>query len=600
MSTKTAVEWRIKMKDIKYFGSYVMRYLQKQRKTLILLGILFICNIVLQVIAPQVLSSFIDAAKSVKPLGFISILVLAYLVTILLKMVAGVGETYFAKKFGWKITNSFRRDVLEHFIKIDMEHHEKWTSGEMITRLDEDVEGLFTYFYMLIFKLVGSLLLMSGILIVLGMKNLIIAGALLVFCIITIWVFKAIQDYGMKLYVKRSAAISKLNGIMKEKVDNAIEIRTNNADEYSLHSLNAAMKTRFKDSLPGGMMYSKLWSASTILDSLGTILSLCIAIVLWDKGLISLGTVYLIHTYTELIYNPLQEFRSILRGLQEAKAGLIRVREMLNIKSTIIEGDYEISGKNITLTVRDLCFGYTENSKVLNKISFELKPGEKIGIMGETGCGKTTLARLLARLYEYNQGEILLDGINIREIKLNSLRGTIAYCTQEVQFLHGTLRDNITLYNDSISDQDVLAAIEQMGLFEWFKKFPEGLDTYLEMGENNVSAGEAQLVSIIRLFLRDPAIVILDEISSRLDYETEQRVLAALDVLTSGRTVITIAHRLSALRWTDNIMILNDGKIVEYGRKEELEKDIQGWFYSLSKAMAREKEDGINEEVKVS
>ncbi|WP_346934414.1 hypothetical protein [Clostridium sp.] len=127
-----------------------------------------------------------------------------------------------------------------------------------------------------------------------------------------------------------------------------------------------------------------------------------------------------------------------------------------------------------------------------------------------------------------------------------------------------------------------------MGLEKWFQKFPEGLDTYLEMGENNLSAGEAQLISIIRLFLKDPVIVILDEISSRLDYVTEQRILSAIDVLTNNRTVITIAHKISALRWTDDIMILNHGRIVEYGRKEELEKDESSRFYSLCKVLENE------------
>lgn len=587
------------MTNKKYFSSFVMKYLKGQRKTMILLAVFFIGNIVLQIAAPQVLSYFIDSAESGKTLRYISFIVLIYLATIILKMAAGVCESYFAQRFGWKITNSFRKDVLAHFLKIDMENHEKWTSGEVITRLDEDVEGLFSYFYIMIFKLVGSTLLMVGVLIVLALKNWVIAVAMMVFCIAAVWVFKAIQDFGMKLYVRRSAAISKFNGIMKERIDNAVEIRTNAAEKYSLHILNGAMKKRFKESFPAGMMYSKLWSASTVLDAVATVLSLGIAVVLWDKGLITLGTVYLIHTYTELIYYPLQDFRNYLKNLQEAKAGLIRVREMMEIESEIAEGTCETDGRDITLTVKNLSFGYSENNDVLNNISFELKSGERLGVMGETGSGKTTLAKLVARLYEFECGEILLNGVSVKELTGESLRDTIAYCTQEVQFLHGTLRDNITLYNEGFSDEAIYNAIKHMGLEQWFKKFPEGLDTYLEMAENNLSAGEAQLISIIRLFLKDPAIVILDEISSRLDSVTEQRILSALDVLTNHRTVITIAHKLSALRWTDNIMIMNEGRIVEYGRKEELEKDECGRFYSLCRIMEVNKEVRTNEKVKV-
>jgi ATP-binding cassette subfamily B protein len=576
------------MKKKKYFGSFLIKYLKGQRKTMMLLAVFFIANIVLQIVAPQVLSYFIDSAQSGKSLEYISLIVLIYLVTIILKMAAGVCESYFAQSFGLKITNSFRKDVLAHFLKIDMEHHEKWTSGEVITRLDEDVEGLFSYFYTLIFKLVASTLFMVGALAVLAQKNLVIAVVMLLFCIATVWIFKAIQDYGTKLYVRRSAAISKFNGIMKERIDNAIEIRTNAAEKYSLHSLNAAMKKRFKESFPAGMMYSKLWSASTVLDAVFTVISLGMAIVLFGKGLITLGTVYLIYTYSESIYNPLQEFRNNLSSMQEAKAGLIRVREMLDIESIIAEGTRETDCRDITLTVKDLSFGYSENNDVLHDICFELRHGERLGIMGETGSGKTTLAKLLARLYEFKSGEILLSGVSVKDLKGESLHDAIAYCTQDVQLLHGTLRDNITIYNEEFSEGAIHNAIKQMGLEPWLGKFPEGLDTNLEMGENNLSAGEAQLISIIRLFLKDPAIVILDEISSRLDYVTEQRILSAIDVLTHNRTVITIAHKLSALRWSDNIMILKGGRIVEYGRKEELEKDKSGRFYSLCKALENE------------
>lgn len=588
------------MKKKKYFGLFLLKYLKGQRKSIIFLAAFLIGNIVLQIISPQVLSYFIDSAQSGKSFKYIIMIVLIYMFTIILNMVGGACETYFSQSFGWKITNSFRKDVMAHFLKIDMEHHGNWNSGEMITRLDEDVEGLYNYFYMLIFKLVGSTLLMVGILIVLAMKNLIIAGAMLIFSIFSIWIFKAIQDYGTKLYIQSSAAFSKFNGIMKEGVDNVVEIRTNAAEKYALYTLNKAMKIRFKESLPAGMMYSKLWSVSTILEAVVTIISLGLAVLLWDKSLITLGTVYLIYNYSGLIFDRLQDFRNYISQLQNAKSRLIRVKEMLDIESSITEGMLEVDSKDVTLTVKNLNFGYSKNSNVLNKISFELKPYERLGIMGETGCGKTTLAKIIARLYEFQEGEILINGVNVKEMKNENLRHLIAYCAQEVQFLHGTLRDNITLYDESFSDSEILSAIEQMGLTKWLGKFPEGLDTYLEMGENNLSAGEAQLISIIRLFLRNPAIVILDEISSRLDYVTEQRILSAIDVLTKNRTVITIAHKVTALRWIDSIMILKDGKMAEYGKKEELEKDESSKFYSLCKAMKLKEEVGENEETRVS
>lgn len=573
------------MKDKKHFSSFLFKYLKGQIKIIILLAIFFMSNIVLQIVAPQILSYFIDSAKCGKNFSYISFIVVIYLITIIFNMIMNVGENYFAQSFGWTVTNKFRKDVLEHFLKIDMEHHEKWTSGEMMTRLDEDVEGLFSYFYMLIFKLVGSTLLMVGVLIVMATKSTVLSLSMLVYCILTVWIFKAIQDYGMKLYIRRSVAISKFNGFIKERIDNIIEIRTNSAEKYSLYKINEEMKKRFKESLPAGMMYSKLWSASTILDTIGTILCLGFATILWDKGFITLGTVYLIFSYSELIYMPLQQFRNYLTKLQEAKAGLIRVKEMLEIETKITEGECEIDSNSIKLSVEDLSFGYSKDKDMLSGISFELKSGERLGMMGETGCGKTTLAKLIARLYEFNRGEIMLNGISVKKLKEENIHNIIAYCTQDVHLIHGTLRENITLFNENILDKDILSAIDKMELKEWFKKFSEGLDTYLEMGENSLSAGEAQLISIIRLFLKNPTILILDEISSRLDFVTEQRVLSALDVLTENRTVITIAHKGSALRWTDRIMILKDGKIAGYFNKEELEENKGEYFSSEVKAI---------------
>lgn len=573
------------MKDKKHFSSFLFKYLKGQIKIIILLAIFFMSNIVLQIVAPQILSYFIDSAKCGKNFSYISFIVVIYLITIIFNMIMNVGENYFAQSFGWTVTNKFRKDVLEHFLKIDMEHHEKWTSGEMMTRLDEDVEGLFSYFYMLIFKLVGSTLLMVGVLIVMATKSTVLSLSMLVYCILTVWIFKAIQDYGMKLYIRRSVAISKFNGFIKERIDNIIEIRTNSAEKYSLYKINEEMKKRFKESLPAGMMYSKLWSASTILDTIGTILCLGFATILWDKGFITLGTVYLIFSYSELIYMPLQQFRNYLTKLQEAKAGLIRVKEMLEIETKITEGECEIDSNSIKLSVEDLSFGYSKDKDMLSGISFELKSGERLGMMGETGCGKTTLAKLIARLYEFNRGEIMLNGISVKKLKEENIHNIIAYCTQDVHLIHGTLRENITLFNEKILDKDILSAIDKMELKEWFKKFSEGLDTYLEMGENSLSAGEAQLISIIRLFLKNPTILILDEISSRLDFVTEQRVLSALDVLTENRTVITIAHKGSALRWTDRIMILKDGKIAGYFNKEELEENKGEYFSSEVKAI---------------
>jgi len=189
--------------------------------------------------------------------------------------------------------------------------------------------------------------------------------------------------------------------------------------------------------------------------------------------------------------------------------------------------------------------------------------------MGETGCGKSTLLSLIARLNTFDKGAITLDGINVRNIDTRDLRKRVAYCTQRLQLIHGSIRDNITLYNEGYADTDILEAVRLLGLSDWLAKFPGGLDTRLELGEANLSSGEAQLISLVRLFLRKPGLVLLDEISSSLDTAAEKRVIAALKILCEGRTVLAIAHRIEALAWMDTIIHMKDGVLSAYKEATE-------------------------------
>lgn len=582
------------MKGSKSIFTLLKSYIKGKSKMIALILGLFILNICFELAAPKVLSFFIDSAEKGAALGILFKIIFIYIVVIITKILLGVGQSYFVKKFGIETTNKFKKDVLSHFLSLDLKHHQKWSSGESITRIDEDTEGFFTYFYTLIFRLGSSIVLLAGALIILSTKNFLVSVVMLIFSLITIFLFKWIQDKSAEVYKKRAAAMAIFNGKIKEKVDNIIEIKTSNSEAYAIHKLKQDMQKRVKESIPAGIMYSKLWSASTFMDALSTIVFLSVSAVIWEKGLISLGTVYLVYSYSEILYVPLQGFRDHLKTLQESRAGLHRVMDMKKIQSQISEGEIEIKDKNLQIDIKDLSFSYDGKNNVIHNINLKLKAGERIGVMGETGSGKSTIAKVIARLYEYENGEILFNGINIKHAKLDSLREKIGYCSQDVEFLHGTLRDNITLYDKSISDDKIIKAIEKAGLKEWFKKFPEGLDSFMHMADKNLSAGEAQLIAIIRLFIKDPSVVILDEISSRLDPVTEKEIMTALDILLCNKTVITIAHKLTALRWADTIMILEKGRVVEYADKKQLELDQKSRFYKLCSMMGK-KEVCMNE-----
>ncbi|HEV2072062.1 MAG TPA: ATP-binding cassette domain-containing protein, partial [Thermomicrobiales bacterium] len=215
---------------------------------------------------------------------------------------------------------------------------------------------------------------------------------------------------------------------------------------------------------------------------------------------------------------------------------------------------------------------------VVLDISFRLAPGEVLGLIGRTGSGKTTLTRLLFRLHDPTAGTIRIGDMNLREYRLSDLRAEIGIVTQDIQLFRASVRDNLTLFDSSISDEQIRSALEGLGLAPWLSSLPDGLDSLLASGGAGLSAGEAQLLAFARVFLRHPRIVVLDEASSRLDPGTERRLERAVDRLLEGRTGIIIAHRLATVQRADSIIVLEDGRIVEYGRREDLAADPTSRF----------------------
>jgi ATP-binding cassette subfamily B protein len=218
---------------------------------------------------------------------------------------------------------------------------------------------------------------------------------------------------------------------------------------------------------------------------------------------------------------------------------------------------------------------------VLDDISLRIAAGRTLGILGRTGSGKTTLTRLLFRLYDVTGGAIRLGGADVRDIRLDSLRQRVGMVTQEVQLFHATVRENLTFFDDSILDERILDVLEQLELLPWYQSLPSGLDTVLAAGSGGLSAGEAQVLAFTRVFLRDPGLVILDEASSRLDPATERLIERAVDRLLCDRTGIVIAHRLATVLRADDILILEDGRIREYGEREVLRADPSSRFAEL-------------------
>jgi ATP-binding cassette subfamily B protein len=355
-------------------------------------------------------------------------------------------------------------------------------------------------------------------------------------------------------------------------------------------------------------MVNILIDLTIVLFALGNATAFALGALLFKHDMITMGTVYLIFHYTAMLERPIRLITRQLEDLQKAGAGITRIQELFDVQSKVREQAIgptlatALPPGPLALQFQGVSFGYETNGRtcpggqcqgmgkwangiVLQDLSFQLQPGVVLGLLGRTGSGKTTLTRLLFRLYDPDSGAILLGGNgatrDVREISLGDLRQRVGMVTQNIQLFHATVRDNLTFFDPDVPDERILHVIRELGLEKWFQSLPQGLDTELESGGGGLSAGEAQLLAFTRIFLQDPGLVILDEASSRLDPVTESLIERAVGRLVQDRTAIIIAHRLSTVQRADEIMILEDGRIGEHGARAELASDPASRFCSL-------------------
>jgi ABC-type multidrug transport system fused ATPase/permease subunit len=315
--------------------------------------------------------------------------------------------------------------------------------------------------------------------------------------------------------------------------------------------------------------------------TVGAAVSLGLGGYLFLSGAITLGSVYLIFAYTQLLNRPLEQISRQLQDLQQAGAGLRRIQQLLAQKSALVDGIIDLPSGPLRVQLEDVSFGYVADEPVIRQLAFTLEPGTVLGVLGRTGIGKSTLAKLLVRVHDPQVGRICLGGVDVRHARRDSLRRCVGLVTQEIQIFHASVRDNLSLFDPTLSDARMLDVLHELGLDDWLGRLPSGLDTRLEPTSAGMSAGEAQLLAFARVFLRNPGLVILAEASSRLDPGTERLLERAVDGLLAERTAILIAHRLSTLERADDIAIVEDGRIVEHGPRAMLAADSRSRFRAL-------------------
>jgi ABC-type multidrug transport system fused ATPase/permease subunit len=324
------------------------------------------------------------------------------------------------------------------------------------------------------------------------------------------------------------------------------------------------------------------WSVPTLGFAAGNAVAFVLAAYLYRTSAISLGTAFVIYYYTQLLFQPINLISNQLEDFQKASAGIVRIGELFNTRSALADGPgVPLPDGPLSVEFENVAFGYEDGDIVADHLSFKIEPGRVLGLLGRTGSGKTTITRLLLRLYDPLDGSIRLGGVDLRAARRAEVRQRIGMVTQDVQLFRATVRDNLTFFDPTIDDARLLDALAELGLAEWCRGLPRGLDTLVSAGGGGLSAGEAQLLAFTRVFLKDPGLVVLDEASSRLDPATERLIERAVDKLLQGRTGIIIAHRLATVRRADEILILDDGRIAEAGARDALARDARSRFAGL-------------------
>jgi ABC-type multidrug transport system fused ATPase/permease subunit len=599
-----------KTSPYRQYQALLARYLRPQLGRVLGMAALLLGGIALQLANPQVIRYFLDTAQS----GHTSSLLTAaglFIAFSIFQQGFQLAATYASQNVGWTATNHLRADLAWHCLRMDLSFHKRRTPGELIERIDGDVTGLANFFSEFTVRLVGNGLLVLGILALLLRENAWLGLGMAIYTLLTLVIMSLIQRIATPRWTAERQANADLSGFLEERISGVEELRATGAEAYAMRRLYGLLRNWMAKRRLAWVTSSLAYTSTNLIYVISYASGLAVGIYLFTHGAASLGAAYLITYYVGMLADPLQNMREQVQDLQKSAASIQRIQDLFELQPAVTNPPtpaQPLPPGSPGLCFEDVSFRYLEDEAVqgqidgfeeknenvpanplpanqpaliLDSVSFEVQPGRILGILGRTGSGKSTLARLLFRLYDPIGGAIRLGGVDLRAAALADLRSRVGMVTQDVQLFNATIRENLTFFNPCIASNLLEEGLRTLQLWDWVQALPEGLNTRLAADGQGLSAGEAQLLAFTRVFLKNPGLVILDEASSRLDPATETLMERAVDRLFAGRTGVVIAHRLKTVQRADDILILETGRVVEYGPRQTLARDPHTRFYSL-------------------
>lgn len=568
----------------------INRYLSKYKLALIIVFVFAIGSAIFNIVGPKILGNatteifngLISKLSGGEGIDFGKIgqilitLLILYIISSIFSFIQGFTMTNVAQKITYKIRN----DIVEKINKLPMEYFDKKTHGEVLSIVTNDIDTLGMNLNQTITEIIRTVCMLIGIIVMMLSISWQMTLISIVILPIAGFIVKIIVGKSQKYFQKQQDYLAHVNGQVEEiysglnivKVFNAEKKATKNFEEANNELYHSGWKSQFLS----GLMFPVL----NFISNVGYVGVAVAGGYLAVQGTITVGNIQSFIQYNKQFTNQIGQIAQISGMLQSMAAAAERVFEFLEQpeENETAIGNIDTSNLKGNVEFKNVHFGYTKDRIIINDFSAQIKEGQKIAIVGPTGAGKTTIVKLLMRFYDVNSGEIKVDNHNIKEFNRGELRKMFGMVLQDTWLFGGTVKDNIKYGKEDATDDEVIRAAKAAHVHHFIKTLPNGYNSLLNEESSNVSAGQKQLLTIARVILADPKILILDEATSSIDTRTEIEIQKAMDNLMEGRTSFIIAHRLSTIKNADLILVMNHGDIVEQGTHEKLLE--KGGFYA--------------------